>query len=111
LSGVGKKIAPPIQPDVIVPAVTKQLADKLGDRFVKVGKVQYDAPQNCYHVEIFYNDNDSDKRYVMSFIRFNESKNRPLVQYFGQFPLDLVGKGSRGGQAMFPVTIDEMMNK
>ena len=93
------------------PGVTKQLADKLGDRFVKVGKVQYDAPQNCYHVEIFYNDNDSEKRYVMDFIRYYESTERHLEQYYSRFPLDLVGMGSPAGQATFQIIIDEMMNK
>lgn len=110
LVGCDKKIAPPIQLDVIAPAVTKQLTDKFSDRFFKVGKIQYDAPRNCYFVEILFNDNGVEKRYVMDFHRYHEG-NSQLVQYYGQFPVDLIGEGIPQGLAVFPVTIDEMMNK
>ncbi len=105
-----KKIDPPVQLNVIAPAVEKQLVDKIGDRFVKIGKVEYNVPAGCiYHVEVFYMDGDQEKRYVMAFVNAPDERN--LRVFRGEFPLHLIGKAEPGDGASFYVSIDEMMNE
>lgn len=105
-----KKSDPPIQLNVIAPAVEKQLAGRLGDRFVKVGKVEFNASEgSVYHVEVFYMEGDQEKRYVMAFV--NTADERNLTVFRGEFPLHLIGEAEPGDGASFYVSIDEMMNE
>lgn len=110
LLGCGKETASPIQVEVIAPSATKQLTEKYGDRFVKIGDVVYDAEKNIYEVEVFYKQDDKEQLYVMNMIRAYDTK-RQLLQYIGQVPVELMGEADPNGRAYFNVTVDEMMNK
>ncbi len=109
---------PPIEISVIAPAVAKQLANRFGDRFTRVGKVQFaktetagftDSPY-CYHVEFFYTDSDQEKRYVMELGKVIKEASPNLVTYECEIPMALFGEDASADKR-FRVTIDEMMNE
>lgn len=103
---------PPVEIQVIAPAVEKQFTDKFADGFAKVGKVRFDGSSDVYHVEVLYSEELREKRYVMEFNRVVWAERPNLVVYRGTFPADLPGSGnqSTGIAEDFDVTIDEMMN-
>lgn len=109
---------PPIEINVIAPAVAKQLANRFGDRFARVGNIRFtrtetagftDSPY-CYHVEFFYKDMDQEKRYVMEMGKVTKEASPNLVTYECEIPLALFGEDSGTADKKFRVTIDNMMN-
>jgi hypothetical protein len=104
---------PPVEIQVIAPAVEKQFTDQFADGFARVGKVRFDGSSDVYHVEVFYTEARREKRYVMEFTRIVRADRPNLVVYRGTFPADLPDPGnqSTGVAEDFDVTIDEMMNE
>ena len=103
--------APPVEIQVIAPAVEKQFTDMFADGFAKVGKVRFNGSSNVYHVEVFYAGELREKRYVMELGQVVRADRPNLLIYRGTFPADLLSDQSTALAEDFDVTIDEIMNK
>ena len=112
---------PPIAIDVIAPEITKQLSGRFKERFVRVGDVkfsmtkpdEYSDPAHCYHVEIFYKQEDQEKRHVMELVKVIKAASPKLVTYECELPVTLFGEEPATDEHFdkyFRVTIDELMN-
>lgn len=102
---------PPVEIQVIAPAIEKQFATRFADGFAKVGKVRFDGSLDVYHVEVLYTEKDQEKRYVMELKRIIYADRPNYVVYLGTFPAPLLGDQSTADAKDFEVTIDEMMNE
>ncbi len=104
------ELQPPISIDVIAPAVTDQMKDKLAERFLEVGQVRFDGSAGVYHVEVFYRVDEQERRYIMEFRRELDVDRPNLTVYRAKFPLRLLDDdGTANVQAFFSIAIDGMM--
>lgn len=77
---------PPIAINVVAPEITKQLTNRFGERFLRVGDVkfsmakpdEYSDPAYCYHVEILYKQENQEKRHVMELVKVTKRPARNL---------------------------------
>ena len=56
---------PPLRMDVVKAAVEQQLRQQLGDEFIKVGAMTFNAQENRYDIGIFLNINGNESRQIL----------------------------------------------
>jgi len=103
--------SPPIELGVIPDALTKDFTRLLGDRFIRIGKVNFDSKLNLYHAELFYKDEDtkSEMRYVLEFTPGQREHQTNLTSYRVELPEQIFGKLRQyGGNYIY---IDAMSNE
>ena len=67
----------PLRMDVVRAAVEQQLRQQLGEEFIKVGAMTFNAPENRYDIEIFLNLNGESRRILdLSQVGVKEDMNR-----------------------------------
>jgi prepilin-type processing-associated H-X9-DG protein len=67
----------PLRMDVVKTGVEKQLRQQLGEEFVKVGSMTFNAQENRYDIEIFLNINGEFRRVLdLSQVGVKEDQNR-----------------------------------
>jgi hypothetical protein len=97
---------PPIAAMEVSSQIVAQLAERFGDRSIKVDAISYDSAKDAFAVTLTYEIGGEQREHAFSLLRYVDEK-RPSAKYAGQVPIELFGEQSPHGKTFCQVTIEQ----